>query len=353
MSNQSNQNNDNIKVKPSQLLRILTHCIEHKEPVLIKGAPGTGKSDIVAQACQASGARLIISHPVVSDPTDYKGLPFPAKHIRLDGTEVDAAKFLPFGELHELIEADSPTVFLLDDLGQAPMSVQAACMQLILARKINGHQVSKHVVFVACTNNRRDKAGVMGILEPVKSRFAAIVEIGVETEDWVNWAINAGMPHQLVSFIRFRPSLLHDFHPTADIENSPSPRTVAAVGRLMNSHLPDDLKYPMYAGAAGPGFAAELNAYLNVYSRLPSVSAILSSPDTAEVYTDPSMNFAVSGMLANASSTKNIDDIIKYAKRMPAEFQVLMIRDCVRHSPATGKTQSFIAWSVANRQMNL
>ena len=65
----------------------------------------------------------------------------------------------------------------LDDLGQAPMSVQAAAMQLILARRINGFKISDKVIFMAATNRREDKAGVTGILEPVKSRFAWIVEL--------------------------------------------------------------------------------------------------------------------------------------------------------------------------------
>ncbi len=43
-------------------------------------------------------------------------------------------------------------VCLLDDLGQAPPAVQAAAMQLLLARRVNGHAVSDHVTFLAATN---------------------------------------------------------------------------------------------------------------------------------------------------------------------------------------------------------
>jgi hypothetical protein len=61
-------------------------------PVLIKGAPGTGKTDIVTSACCKAGVELIISHPVgVDEPIDYKGLP-----ALRDGH----AEFLPFGALH-------------------------------------------------------------------------------------------------------------------------------------------------------------------------------------------------------------------------------------------------------------
>jgi hypothetical protein len=227
-------------MKPSQLHELLTQTIAAKMPVLIKGAPGIGKTDIVTGACKDAGAELIVSHPVVDEPIDYKGLPY-----IIDGH----AEFLPFGALHRLIEAEQATVYFMDDLGQAPPSVQAAAMQLILARRINGHHVSDNVTFIAATNRKQDKAGVAGILEPVKSRFATIVELEPDLDDWVQWAISHGLPVELVAFIRFRPNLLFDFAPSVDIINSPCPRTVHNVGRLMQLQLPAELEFEAYAGA--------------------------------------------------------------------------------------------------------
>jgi len=209
----------NITVSPGQLYESLLFSLKHRFNLLIVGAPGIGKTEIVNQACGEAGMKMIVSHPVVSDPTDYKGLPFV-----VDG---DRAEFLAFGDLRQLIDAKKPSVFFLDDLGQAPPSVQAAAMQLLLARKINSHQVSDHVRFIAATNRRQDKAGVQGVLEPVKSRFASILHLETDHEDWVKWALEKDLPTELIAFIRFRPELLHDFKPSNDMINSPCPRTVA------------------------------------------------------------------------------------------------------------------------------
>src|SRR5882724_6653229 len=102
---------------PSNLLVFLAKAIAARLPILITGAPGIGKSDLVAQAAETNGADLILSHPAVSDPTDAKGLPWV-----VDG----AATFLPFGELQRALAADKPTVWFLDDLGQASPAVQAS-----------------------------------------------------------------------------------------------------------------------------------------------------------------------------------------------------------------------------------
>jgi hypothetical protein len=81
-----------MQVTPSQLKELLTLYIPKRLPVLITGRPGIGKSDIVDEAADDTDHELLISHPVVEDPTDSKGLPFPSP----DGL---TAKFLPFGDL--------------------------------------------------------------------------------------------------------------------------------------------------------------------------------------------------------------------------------------------------------------
>lgn len=328
----------------SQLTSFLHFAIKNTFPVLIKGRPGIGKSDIVTQAAQEAGADLIISHPVVSDPTDYKGLPFPGQ----DGT----AHFLPFGELRRLIDAEKSTVFFLDDLGQAPASVQAACMQLILARRINGHIVSPNVTFLAATNRREDKAGITGILEPVKSRFCSIVDLDINTEDWVKWALTHDIPVELISFIRFRPATLEEFKATKDIENSPSPRTVAQAGRLQAAGLPKDIEYEVFKGAAGEAFAVEYVAFLDIYRHLPSVDTIILNPDKAEVPTQANILYALSGALSARATGQNLGAICKYLNRLPGEIAVATMKDTVtRSGNEITQTKAFIDWSVKHHDV--
>ncbi|MEM5440602.1 ATP-binding protein, partial [Paraburkholderia diazotrophica] len=83
-----------MKVNPQQLFALLSAYIPKRLPVLITGPAGVGKSDIVDQVAKATGHDLLISHPVVEDPTDSKGLPFP---------KGDIARFLPFGDLERAL----------------------------------------------------------------------------------------------------------------------------------------------------------------------------------------------------------------------------------------------------------
>jgi|GEM_PF-5376995 len=57
-----------------------------------------GKSDIVNKSVNQAAGELILSHLVCSDPTDFKGYPFPVENSHAD--------FLPFSDLLELMDAN-------------------------------------------------------------------------------------------------------------------------------------------------------------------------------------------------------------------------------------------------------
>lgn len=297
----------------------------------------THNTDIVLQAAQAAGADVILSHPAVSDPTDYKGLPW-----KLEGQ--DTATFLPFGELKKALEADRPTVFFADDLGQAPPSVQAALMQLILAREVNGHRLSDHVVFIAATNRREDRAGVSGLLEPVKSRFACIIELEADITSWVNWANQNDINPLIVAFLMFKPDLLHAFEASADLTNTPSPRTWARVDALSKLDLPLDIQLEAYQGAVGKGASIELLAFMEIWASLPDVHQVLLNPDTAPVPDSPAGLYGICGALAAQVNQQTIGAMLRYTQRLPNEFAAFAVKSASQRQSIVTKTPAYIQW---------
>ena len=325
-------------MRAEKLSQFLVKSIRANRRVLVKGKPGVGKSDIVAQACAEVGAEMVLMHPSISDPTDFKGMPA----LTNKGTE---AHFLPFGDLSKLCKATALTVAFLDDIGQAAPAVQAALMQLILARSVNGTRISPHVVFVGATNDTSHCAGVSGMIEPLKSRWDTIVELECSVDDWSQWALTAGMPCELVAFIRFRPALLSDFKPTREIRNSPCPRTWASVGSWLNDGVKD---LEVFTGAVGEGAAVEFFSFLDLYASLPSLDAILLDPANADVPEKPAALFAVSAGLARKATPQNLDRVTTYLSRLPKEFEVMAVRDAVRLNKTVTASPAFVAWATKN-----
>ncbi|MEM5440605.1 ATP-binding protein, partial [Paraburkholderia diazotrophica] len=195
--------------------------------------------------------------------------------------------------LERALRATTPLLWFLDDLGQASPAVQAAKMQLLLARRIGEHVLPDCVTFVAATNRRGDNAGVSGILDPVISRFATVVELEPTIDDWTAWAVRNDVPAELIAFLRFRPDLLYVQKKSRDIENSASPRTWGFVAKTMGV-VSKELELISYAGSVGEAAAGELMSFLAIYRELPSPDAILLAPDSAPIPETPAALYAVS-----------------------------------------------------------
>lgn len=329
-------------MKPNELTACLTRLAKAQEPAMIIGSPGIGKTDICRQVAENCEMDFIPVIPAISDPTDPKGVPG-------RNGEGDWEWHL-IGDARRIAKAKKPTFVLLDDLGQAAPSVQAAYMQWPLLRRIGEHAIPDCVSIFACSNRKQDRAGVNGILEPVKSRFITIYELTVDEMDWVEWAFTHNMPSKLIAFVHFRPTLLTSFKPSADITNSPSPRTFANAGRLINLGL-DDIE--SLSGAVGEGCAVEMAGFFKYWNQLPNLDALIADPDKADVPDEPAALYAVVTGLVEKAMASNIGRIFKYAKRLPKDFSILLGRDCIRKDKdkKIQNTKEFIKWACDNKDV--
>lgn len=318
---------------------LLSKAIIKRRPVLVAGAPGIGKTQIVKQVAANLGHEVIFSHPAVSDPTDFKGLPW-------FDTKGKSADFYPIGEFAQALAATEPTIWFFDDLAQAPEAVQAACMQLFLERRVGSHVLPDCVTFVACTNGRAHRAGARGLLEPVKSRFVTIVELIPDYVSWRRWAVNAGVPVMLIAYLGFCPERLSQFLPSADLTNSPNPRTWEHVAQIEELGLSEEVESTCIAGAVGTEAASEYLAFRKLHASLVNVDDILTRPDKAPIPTNPSELYAVSIALAGRTNAQNFAQVAKYVKRMAdakhGEFAVLTVRSATDRDPKLVHTDTYV-----------
>lgn len=229
------------------------------------------------------------------------------------------------------------------------------CMQLILGRQINGFNVSDHVVFMAATNRRQDKAGVAGILEPVKSRFASIIELTPTHEDWIQWALKEGVNERVIAFVKTKPDILFAFEATSDLVNTPSPRTIVNASKIIDT-IKDDLilRDELVAGAAGEGFAAEYAAYERVYDKIPSIDEIMHDPENATIPEGQHLDrlFAISVMCSNYMNAENYEQLYKYVSRLPRDFEFAVHTDAsYRDNSIIDDSLGFLKWIKDNKDL--
>ena len=349
-------------MKPSNVIKVLEVAISNRHNILLAGAPGVGKTDLVKQAAANVKCHIIITHPVVSDPTDFKGMPWVV--VEKDGRPI--ARFVPFGHLIELVNGEEDLLFVFDDMGQAAPATQAACMQLLLARHLDDMKIRDNVTFFACTNRREDKAGVQGILEPVKSRFVSILNVDVDVEDWATWAIRAKLPFNVISFVRWRPNQLFSFKANRDMTNSPCPRTVHHACKILMAGYPKELEREMLMGAAGEAWASEWDAFRKYEEALPNINRIIQDPDKGEILAEAHMTYALCGALAERATEATFPNIIKYAIRFGErnevkgqtlkgrpEFGIMLIKDCLLKDAKLRKNPAYIQWQLKHTDIIL
>ena len=329
-------------MKPSTAAQIVEKMVLNYKPVLLVGMPGIGKTSIVEQVAKKTGSDLLVSHPVVNDPTDAKGFP-----CVIDGD----AKFIPFGDLNYAINySGERLVWLLDDLGQARPATQAGYMQLLLTGKINGHKLPDSVVFIAATNRKEDKAGVSGILEPVKSRFHMIIEVDPDAESFISWGLmTRRIRKEVIACLRLFPELLVS-PPSREIKPTANPRVWEFASQILDADFAPALVYDSLVSCIGEGAGSQLYGMITIFKNLPSVNSIVKAPGTVEFPTNPSSLYALCTVLSKFLEKKpeKVDQIFEFAGRLPGDFAVCMMRDSLALRPELADTKAFQKWNSEN-----
>lgn len=322
-------------MRPKEIIDSLECLIAAAQPAFIWGPPGVGKSQTVAAVTTKLGRELRDVRAVQFDPVDLRGLPL----VNGDGrTHWSVPDFLPH---------DGTGVLFLDELNAADRSVQAACYQLVLDRRLGDYVLPDGWTIVAAGNNESDRAVTNRMSTALASRFVHL-DYEVHLDDWCAWAVGADLPPELIAFIRFRPNLLHAFEPKSQEKAFPCPRTWEFVARIMRAKPAPAVEHELFKGTVGAGAAAELSGFLRIWRKLPSLDGILMNPQTASVPDDPATLFAVAGGLARRASEKNFDRVMTYVNRIPKEWQVYLVKDATRREPVLQNSEAFVKWASVN-----
>ena len=322
-------------MRPSEIASALETLLTVKQPAFIWGAPGVGKSQIVAQLAAKQGLTLVDIRAVLLDPVDLRGIP------RIDDegkTAWCAPSFLP---------TEGKGILFLDELNTAPPLVQAACYQLVLDRKLGEYELPEGWTILAAGNRESDKAVTHRMPSALANRMVHL-NFEANLDDWLTWADDSEVIPSLKAFLRFRPKLLHAFDPKKNDKAFPSPRSWEFVSNILAANPAGNTKRALITGAVGEGAATEYLAFMAACDELPSVEAVLANPDTIELPDDPAVAYALCESVARKASDDLIPQIAILAARLPIEFSVLLMRDSAATSPSIVETPSFANWACAN-----
>jgi ATPase family associated with various cellular activities (AAA) len=269
-------------------------AVAARVPVLLWGAPGTGKTSAIRAMAAAMDLPCETVIASIREPSDFAGLPV------ISGKSVN---FAPPRWAQRLAEHGTGILFL-DELSTAPPAVQAALLRVVLERTVGDLTLPADVAVVAAANPPEQAADGWDLSAPLANRLChlswettpkaiaqglasgwAAPEVPLLPEGW-----ESGEPlsRGLVSaFLHVRPALA--LAPPTDAAAAgrgwPSPRTWEMAARLMtaakaaDTGTGDEARSALVRGAVGEGAGVEFLAWL-VDMDLPDPEEVLANPES-------------------------------------------------------------------------
>ena len=322
-------------MKASNISQSIQALAPTGQPMFLWGPPGVGKSQVVKATARAMGIDLIDVRAILLDPVDLRGLP----RISQEGhSQWCAPEFLP---------RHGQGILFLDELNAAPPLVQASCYQLVLDRRIGEYELPGKWTVIAAGNRETDRAVTHRMPSPLANRFVHI-DFTVDLEEWINWAHEHAIAPEVIAFLKFRPALLHSFDPETNTKAFPSPRSWEFVSNLISAVPAPHLFHELVRGTVGKGAAAEFTGFIKIRKALPSAREILDHPGEITISKNPAILFAMCEMLGHAATQDDMDAMILFAARLPAEFSVLLMREAVRNNNGLVHAPAFAEWAKTN-----
>lgn len=336
-------------VSPLQAIKDIKLAMATNIPVLLKGSPGVGKSDIARQVANDRGGKLIEMSVTYLDAVDIHGLPTVDKNSM-------TARWVPMGLLPKVDRDGEEGTLFIDEITNADQSVKAALYSLILDRKVGEYEMPAGWRVIAAGNRVQDRAAATPMPSALSARF---IQLTVEPtiNDWVRWAIGSNMPAQLISFLQFRPELLNNFDPMRTVNSVP--RTWGMAGRIFraggdatNDEALESVSR-LIQGSVASGDATEFMAFCKMWKSLPNADQVLLDPENAMLPDESSARFAISGALAARVTERTFGAMLTYMDRMPGEYGVRAVRDATTRNNELCNTSEYINWVADNEDLYL
>lgn len=269
--------------------------------IFIYGAPGIGKTQIVAQAADNLGVGMGNLDLQFMAPEDLLGIPkvVDVKKPEYDDdgkmtslgkgmTRPNPTSLLPESNWNG--KNDEGGILFLDEMNRANKMILNSIMQFVQLGRIADYQLPDKWVIVAA-GNRPAEADVADFDFALADRFN-IVNLVPKIEDWVKWARKTGdFEPEFIDFVERNEDLFHFLDVEKATLKFPTPRSwtdaaqmlkdeITDVGADTWKELPPNTVYNIYADSVGPAAAAKLKAYLDVIRKV-------SEKDLEEIITKP------------------------------------------------------------------
>jgi hypothetical protein len=247
----------------------------------------------------------------------------------------------------------------LDEITNAPRLVQGALYELVLDRRISEYRLPDGWYIIAAGNRIEDKSAANQMPAALANRLLHIL-VEPSIADWRRWAFGAGIRHEIIAFLSWKPDLLVQPPPPDGCPAFPTPRSWEKASWLWSRTPRGDFDrlYQLVGMAVGLAAAAEVVAFARASADLPDPQSILRGEKIGRMPKEPDrLHFLTVGLVAALRDDPRNEYVANFftfvTKRLPVEFQVLALNEAAGHpqvSQALVRNPEFVAWAKQRRE---
>lgn len=325
--------NNLLEVKVEDLEEYVTAYIENKEPLMIWGAFGIGKSAVMREVAklQAEKRGLIFTEDwdkinvegyfvLVDmrlsqlDPSDTKGIP------DLDRATQSSVWYIPkwFPKLGN-------GIIFFDEVNLATEAVQNTCYQIINDRELAGNKLPEgYNVIMAGNRGKEDGARVTKMQVPLLTRMGHIV-ISENYKGWLDWAEKSGrVSYDIILYLRQHLENIWRYETGTDGRDALCPRLWSKASKFLEGDFPRNIKRGLIMSVLNKSIATELFKFIELKDKY-DIDKIIEGtnkmPDKIdEIYS------VISGILGKVKDNPEILKKVLMIDIQEEEFKLVMLK---------------------------
>jgi len=320
---------------------------------ILRGSPGISKSAVIHSIAEELNLCMIDMRFAGFDPTDMNGFPGLdmaegiAKYYPLEGFPLDTDE-LPINPKTQ--QPYAGWLVFCDELTSAPEMVQAASYKFFLDRKVGQRNLHEKAYICAAGNHDDDQAVTVAMSTALISRLVNL-SVTHDMDHWLKWAQKGNIRSLITSYLEWRPEAFYTFDNKNPDQPFACPRSWEFVNKLLDVWNGNPIgKLAPIAGCVN-SIAVEFIAFAGMRANLPKKSEVLADPLNAKLpgNGDPGPLYALTGALGDWFEPDNAETMMKYISRIPAEYQIVTMRNITRRQGmAVLGNPAVAAWMKAN-----
>lgn len=257
-------------------LKSVELVLSTEEVPLVVGESGIGKTALAKKLAKNNNWTLITIDGNLLKEGEIGGLPTVESYISTDakGNKIEKKTTIyavhnKLREIDEAINSGKSVLLFIDEINRCEHTVQQELMNLILNREINGYKLSENVKILAAMNPSSKYGSdfdyqVVDMDAAQENRFVWL-NMEPDYNQWIKWAIDAGIETKVIEFISTFPEYLHKIN---DEDVRATPRSYERVSKTYKMYkdqqdtIPRSVFVNVIKGNVGKVIAEEFVSFI-------------------------------------------------------------------------------------------